>query len=141
MNSQQSLVLSVPQHVARNPVARSIERANLRRWYTATALQVMSQPDGSEAGSLIVGLAEALAIATKASETFNDPADIRGALLDAMAHLVRMTDAGRVWDVEHAGELCEALDYAVQIISGSDPSDKMKAWAWMMNAARNEVTA
>ena len=138
MNSQQSLVLSVPQHVARNPVARSIERANLRRWFTATALQVMSQPDGSEAGSLIVGLAEALAIATKASEEFNDPADIRGALLDAMAHLVRMTEAGR-WNAEHADDLCEALDYAVQLISGSDPHEKMKAWAWMVKAARNEV--
>lgn len=139
MNSQQSLVLSVPQHVARNPVARSIERANLKRWYTATALEASMQADGSPADSLIRGIAEAIAIAIKATDGFNDPSDIKGALLAAMMHLVHMTEAGSKWDAKHAGELCDALDYAVQILSGSDPSDKMKAWAWMVKTARGEV--
>jgi hypothetical protein len=136
-----SITINVPMVLARNPVARAVERANLRRWFTATALQVQSMADGAPCGALLIGLAEALGMATKATEGFDDPHDVRGLLLDAMGRLVAMTDAGSVWDTQHAEPTCDALDVAVQLLASADPKDKLKAWAWCQAAAGSRVAA
>lgn len=136
-----SIVLNLPMVVARNPIARAIERTNLRRWFTDTALQVQVATDGQACESLLIGLSEALGIALKATEGFDDPEDVRGPLLGAMGRLVDMTNAGRLWDTQHAEPLCEALDIAVQLLACADPADKLKAWKWVMRTAQSEVTA
>jgi hypothetical protein len=136
-----SITINVPMVLARNPVARAVERANLRRWFTATALQVQSMADGAPGGSLLIGLAEALGMACKAAEGFDDPQDVRGTLTEAMGRLVAMTDGGSRWDQAHAEPLCDALDIAVQLLAVSSPEDKLKAWAWCQAAAGNRVAA
>lgn len=141
MSSVQPLVLSVPKQVALNPVARAVERAKLKRWFVDTGLQVQTMSHGVDASSLLIGLAEAFGIALKATEGFDDPEDVRGSLLSAMGHLVTMTNAGRVWDAQHAPEICDALEIAVDLLACSDPRDKLKAWQWVMRTAANGMTA
>lgn len=136
MNSQQSLVHTVSQNVARNPIARAIERRRLQQYFTATSLEMLSTPDGKRSDSLICGAAEAMAIAIKATEGWDDPADIGGALIAAMDRLLGMSKAGYLWRAADAPELVEALDYAIQIISGATPAEKMRAWAWAQQVER-----
>jgi len=135
-----SLTLHVPMVVARNPVARSIERARLKAWHTNTALEMQLMQHGAYCESLLVGLAEALAIAIKASDDLDDPNDIRGDLTRAMGYLVDMTNAGRVWDSQHAEALTEALDVAAQLLGVVEPQRKVSAWDWM-NRAREDADA
>lgn len=136
-----SIVSSVPMVIARNPVARAVERANLRRWFTNTGLQVQTMANGAECSSLLIGLAESLGIALKATEGCDDPHDVRGPLLTAIGYLVDMTNAGRVWDAQHAGAICDAMDIAVQLLVSTDPVDKLKAWRWVMETAANGMVA
>jgi hypothetical protein len=133
-----SAVLSVPQIVARNPVARAVERARLKTWFTAMGLEIHAKPHGEHCESLLVGLAEALAIAIRATDGFDDPSDVRGDLTRAMDHLLAMTKADWAWDSACAGELIEALDVAVQLLIASDPKDRLRAWA-VVSRAREET--
>lgn len=136
MNSQQSIVVNVSRNVAHNPIARAIERRRLQQYFTATSLEMLSTPDGKRSDSLICGAAEAIAIAIKSTEGWDDPADICGALVGAMDRLLGMSKAGYLWRAADAHELVEALDYAIQIISGATPAEKMKAWAWAQQVER-----
>jgi hypothetical protein len=131
-----TLIRNTTMAVATNPVARAIERANLRRWHTATALQILSLADGAECSELLTGLAEAIAMGLKTTEGFDDPADVRGQMLAAMGHLVAMTNAGRTWQAQHAPALCDALDAAAQLLAAADPASKLTAWAWVVKAAQ-----
>lgn len=135
----ESIILNVPQVVARNPVARAVERANLRRWLTSTALQVQLMAEGEPCGSLLIGLCEAIGIALKATEGVEDPHGVRDELTQAMTRLVEMTDAGSVWSTRHAEALHDALDVAVQLLGCTDPRDKVRAWNWVRKINRAVV--
>lgn len=136
MNSQQSLVLSVSRNVAHNPIARAIERRRLQQWFTATSLEMLSTPDGKESSALICGVAEALAIAIKTTEGWDDPEDVGGALIGAMDLALQMSQAGYRWQAQHAQTLCDALDLAIQLLCGMQPAEKLRAWAWAQQVNR-----
>ncbi len=136
MSSQQSIVLSVSKNVAQNPIARAIERRRLHQYFTASSIEMLSTPHGKESSSLICGVAEALAIAIKTTEGWSDPEDVCGALIGAMDLALKMSKDGYRWNAEYAHDLVEALDYAIQIISGATPAEKMQAWAWAQQVNR-----
>jgi hypothetical protein len=136
MNSQQSIVLSVPKHVARNPVARSIERKRMHQWAVQVSLEMMALEDGTRCDSILVGVAEAVAIALKTIEGWDDPQGIGLDLIKAMAALQSMAEGGYLWRVADCEQMCAAADYSVQILSGMEPAEKMKAWAWAQKINR-----
>lgn len=139
-----SIINSVSQHVARNPVARSIERARIKRYVSDTITEMRALKHGDDCASLLQGVAEALAIAIKSIEGWDDPQDIGGEMCDAIGEIIPMTGNGHKWDVAVCEKMCRALDAAGQILGGMDPRGKLKAWAWAQEIdirARAEVAA
>lgn len=123
-------------NVAKNPVARAVEKARVKKYFTDNAFEIMAARDGEEKCSLLQGVAETMAIAIKSIEGIDDPHDIGGILVDAMAPIVEMSGDGFKWRAAYAAQLIDALDYAVQILLGVDPADRIKGWAWAQEINR-----
>lgn len=121
---------AVDRNVGRNPVARSIERARLRKWLTAMTTELYLMAEGEPCGPFLKSSAEAIGSAIKAIEGFDDPADVGGLMVDAMGDLARMANAGRAWQTSAAERVAEALDCAVQILCEVDARTKLLAWQW-----------
>ena len=120
----------VSRNVALNPVARSIERQRLAKWFQTNTTELLLLDQGEECGSIVRASAEAIGCAIKSIEGFDDPEDVGGFLVDALADLTRIAQGGFKWDKTHAARVSEALDMAVQILTASDARTKLKAWAW-----------
>ena len=136
-----SFALSVPQHVARNPVARAIERTRLRKFKAETLAEIRALKTWDHAPSLLCGVAEAIAIAAKTIEGWDDPDAIGDVLVDAINAIREMSEAGFVWREKHQALVCEAFDAAMQIIDGQDPRAKVKAWQWSQQIIAAEMAA
>lgn len=127
---------SVPQHVARNPVARAVERARLRKARLDTALELAMLADWEHAPSILCGVADAVAMAIKAIEGMDDPDYLGDAMVDAMDALTEMSGQGFVWRVKHREAVINAFEIAVDILMGTSPQERLKAWAWSQAVAR-----
>lgn len=118
------------QHIARNPVARAIERARIKRYVADTITEMRTLAHGESCPSMLQGVAEALAIAIKSIEGWDDPQDIGGEMCDAIDRIIPMTGDGHRWDAAACEPMCRALDAAGQILGGMDPRGKLRAWRW-----------
>lgn len=125
-----SFALQVQEHVARNPVARAIERQRLKRHVSETVAEMRCLETWAHVPSLIQGVTEAIAMSIKTIEGWDDEDGIGDDLVDAIMRCQEMAEAGFVWQSKHCEPLCLALDYAAQILSGQDARAKVKAWHW-----------
>lgn len=121
----------VPMVIAKNPVARAIERAKLKKWQESVEGELFGLKDGDACSSFLAGVTEVLGIAMKATEDCDDPADIRGTMTEALRRLAGMAEAGK-WQQDAAPLIAEAVDYAAQLVNGSSPQERLAAWAHVM---------
>lgn len=128
--------LRVPEMVARNPVARAIEKANMKRWLTSVQIEMELLKDGDPAKSLIAASVETLAVAIKTLEGWAEDGGLREVMTDAIVCLEHMAHRGYVWNVEATGKVSEAVDYACQVLAGMSAQDKQRAWAWAQEQQR-----
>ena len=125
-----SPTLRVREHVARNPVARAVEKQRQKAFFTRMGLDILAAQEGEPVESLIQGSAECLSITIKAIEGIDDPHDVGGLMVDAMAVLVEMSLDGFRWRTKHAELLTDALDASVQLLAVVDPADRVRGWNW-----------
>jgi hypothetical protein len=138
MNGHQSIVISVSENVAKNKVAQAIERARLRKFFTDVSFEALHLADKAPASSLVLALTEAIGIACKSVEGYNDPAGVRDQLTGALGLMAGMSEDGFLWRAEHAQALVDAMDIAIQILSSADPEEKLKAWVWAQEVESEE---
>lgn len=135
---------SVSPLVARNPVARAIEKANIRRWLAAVQDEMQALKDGDEAQSLIVAVVETICVANKALEDWEDDGNLPVLLTDAVVCCEFMQRQGYRWNTAATERVCDAVDYACQILMAVSPNEKRDAWAWAQKVqlkAREAVAA
>ena len=135
----QTAFLSVTPLIASNPVARSIEKARMRKWLLSIQTEMKLLQDGEPCRSLIACVTETLATAIKTLEGWNDPEALGDAMTDAIVACEYMAGLGYVWRAESSELLCDAVDYACQILAGMSPEDKRRAWAWAQAAKAKGV--
>ena len=125
-----SFIIRLTEHAARNPVARAIERKRLQSLTTTTQIRILALRDGEDCLMVLDSIAEALAIAIKSIDGWDDPDLLGDILSDAIDECSAMaSNAGR-WDERQAQGLSDAFELAVKIIMGQDPKSKTAAWAW-----------
>lgn len=125
-----SLIFSVPQNVARNPVARAIERKRCSDWLKVTTKTIHDARTGEHCPSLLRACVEALSISVKTIQGWDDPQDIGSELVEAIDTCADMVRNNSTWDEAHAGKIADALDAAIQILNAQDPRAKVRAWMW-----------
>ena len=131
----------VTKNVARNPVARAIERKRMATYKTNCIAELRALAPGEEAPSLMMGVAEAIAIAAKSIEGWDDPDEIGSVLVEAMDAVKYMSGKQFAWEPGACDVICEAFDAAMQILSWQDPREKVKAWVWAQNIVAAEMAA
>lgn len=116
--------------VARNPVARAVEKANMQKWLRSVQIEMGLLGDGEVAESLIVAITETLAVACKTLDGWEDDGGLIDMMTEALEALAHMANAGMKWNREKFQLVSEATDYACQVLWGMSAIEKQKAWAW-----------
>lgn len=125
-----SLIKRVPQNVARNPVARAIERKKCLDWLKSTTEDIRKAKSGDHCPALLKDCIEAQSIAVKTIEGWDDPQDIGTELVESIDVCADMVRDDSTWKEEHADRICAALDASIQILNAQDPRAKLRAWIW-----------
>lgn len=131
----------VTQNVARNPVARAIERKRMETYRVQCTAELRALQHGQVDRSLLMGVAEAIAIAAKSIEGWDDPDEIGTVLVEAMEAIKYISGKDFAWELGACDLICEAFDASMQILSGQDPREKLKAWVWAQNIVAAEMAA
>ena len=122
--------------VASNPVAKAVERARLRKWAEAAIDQAEGMQEGQECGSFLAESIELVLMALKAMEGWDDPGAIGDAMVEGVQAAERMVISGSKWNPAEFDLFADSVHYAVQVISGVTPTERMKAALWA-NAIKN----
>ena len=125
-----TFVIRLDEHAARNPVARAIERKRLQSLITTTQIRILSLKDGEDCLVVLDSIAEALAIAIKSIDGWDDPDLLGDILSDAIDECSAMASNRGRWDERQARGLSDAFELAIKIIMGQDPNAKTAAWEW-----------
>lgn len=121
---------SVPQHVSRNPVARSIAQSKLTSALREFALTLYGLEHGSVQGDNLMAAAQVLAVGLLLAP--EDSAEF-AAMQDAQNAIVARSEDGFRWHQADAGEIDIGMVAAMQVI-GRAPAVKVQG-AWRKVAA------
>lgn len=116
--------------VASNPVAKAVERARLRKWAESVIAMAEEMPEGQECGSILSESIELVLMALKAMEGWDDPECIGDAMVEGVQAAERMVIAGSKWNPAEFDVFADAVHFAVQIISGVTPTERVNAALW-----------
>jgi hypothetical protein len=122
---------TVPQHVARNPVARSVAQRKMAFALREFALDLYSLDHGTEQRDKLVAAAQVLAAGLILAP--EDSAEF-AAMADAQAAIVKRSADGFRWHRDDAGEIDIGMVAAVQVI-GKAPALKVQAAFLKVGAA------
>lgn len=117
--------------VSVNPVSMSIDRKRLNRSRVDTLIEMELMQDWQHCPSLLQGVAEAIAMAIKTIEGWDDENGLGDVMVDAMDIITELSSQGHIWRTGKKAEmLIQAFDEACQILMGQPPREKLKAWVW-----------
>lgn len=117
--------LIVPEHVSRNPVARAIQRVQVRKAVADFATRLHLLSDGEECLPDIDATGRTVAVAQTILEDRGMPDDTLTAGMDA---LVDMAEHGYRWRSKYAGTLDAALQQAQDVFAQATAKETQMAW-------------
>lgn len=121
----------VNPNVYGNQVSRAIDRARLGRHLNETVSEMGSLTSGDHCPSLLQGAAQAIAMAMKTIEGFDDEQGAGDEMLAALKVITDASGRGFVWpEGDEAAMLIDGFDMAVRILMQMPPDMKLDAWVW-----------
>lgn len=119
------------RNIHSNPVSLAIDRTKLRRHLEETVSEMRSMQDWQHCPSLLQGAAQAIAMAIKTIEGFEDAQGVGDEMLTALDAITEMSGRGFVWlGGGLADTLINGFDVACRILMQMPPDMKLKAWEW-----------
>lgn len=119
----------VPQHVARNPIARALARARLRQSCTEFALQLYSLPPGAYVASEALAASRVLMVAMHAlvlTQRGESP-DAR-VIAGGVSTLAQLSERGWRWRTVDAPAIDAALVRARDVMAAAPAQLVQRAW-------------
>jgi hypothetical protein len=117
--------LVVPQHVARNPIARAIQRQKVRVAVADFATRLHLLDAGEQCAADLDATARTLGVAAAVLEArglFDESIE------DGLAALSDMARHDCLWKPEHAGSLDAALQQAQDVFAQATAEETRVAW-------------
>lgn len=133
-----SFFLVVSQNVARNPVARAVQRAKLASAMRDFQLNLYFLADGTEQGENIQAAAKVLAVALRLVEMRGLELHRANVLRGAMSCLEAASNRRFLWRSQDAPAIDAGMERAAEIVTESSAQDVQKAWLFVES---EEVTA
>jgi hypothetical protein len=117
--------LVVPEHVARNPIARAIQRRKVAEAVDRFATRLYMLEAGEECASDLDATARTLGVALAVLEArkLED-----ATLADGLAVLTNMAQHSCCWQPEYAGTIYAALMQAQDVFSQASAEETRLAW-------------
>jgi hypothetical protein len=128
----------VPDHVARNPVARSIARRRLEGAVRDFALQVYLQADGSMVQQPLMAGAHVLAVAVRLAEMRAQRDEDRNSpalrvMAGGMSAIAQCSSRGWRWRSLDAVAVDTAISAALELLRTATAQETRAAWAHVEN--------
>lgn len=129
----------VNPNVYGNQVSRAIDRARLGKYLGETVAEMRALQDLQRSpttislycASLLQGAAQAIAMAMKTIEGFEDEQGAGDEMLAALKVITDASGRGFVWpEGDEAAMLIDGFDMAVRILMQMPPDMKLDAWVW-----------
>lgn len=130
---KQSRAIQAVITLASNPVARAIERAQLKAHNKAMQAEMRSMQDGALCSGLVKGVGQSVGMAMKTIEGWDDPDSVGDALEAAQRAMISMHNADAdefFWRSEHTALMCDAIDCATQVLAGMPAEANIRAKLW-----------
>ena len=121
----------VPEHVARNPIARAIARQNIARATAEYSTRLLMLQDGEECASDLDATARVLGVAVAVLEARKTT---DATLTAGLAALVEMARMGCRWDSMFADRIDAALQQANDVFAQATATETRLAWVRVMRA-------
>ena len=119
----------VPEHVARNPIARAIARQQITAATAEFSTRLHMLQDGEECASDLDATARTLGVALAVLEQRGMADETLSA---GLAALVDMARASCAWKQSHAGTLDAALLQARDVFTQATATETRTAWVRVM---------
>ena len=120
----------VRQDLARNFVARAVQRDNVAREMRTFRISLYMLESGSEQVEAIQAAAIVLAVAIRVlecrGELYLTPASV---MLEAFSALQGMAENGHRWRASDAPAIDVGMGYAVDVHAGAKAAELQKAWS------------
>jgi hypothetical protein len=113
-----------------NPVCVAIEKANMLKFARGASLAIYVMDDGADCMSLMHGIANTIATATKAIEGMDDPHLIGDLFKESLDLLVEASNRGFTWRKADADSFDTSLGYAIDVLTGISPMERVDAAIW-----------
>jgi hypothetical protein len=123
--------LCVPEHVARNPIARAIARQQIAKATAEYSTRLHMLEDGEECASDLDATARVLGVALAILEARKTTDDTLTAGLAALADMARM---GCRWESMFAGRIDAALQQANDVFQQATATETRLAWVRVVAA-------
>lgn len=121
----------VSQHVARNPVARAVQRAKLASAMRDFQLTLYFLADGTEQADNIQAAAKVLAVALRLAEMRGLELHRANVLRGAMSCLEAASNRRFVWRSQDAPAIDAGMERAAEIVTESTAQDVQMAWVFV----------
>lgn len=119
----------VPEHVARNPVARAMAKRRMDAQWRDHAIRIHTMIDGEDARGDIQVTSFLLAVAMKALEFEGKTESADGRVITGgMGALRDMAVTGNVWRTRHRNSVDVAMQRAKEVFDKSPPVVTQKAY-------------
>lgn len=115
----------VPEHVSRNPVARAIQRVQVRNAVANFSTRLHLLTEGEQCPADIDATGKTLAVAQTVLEARGMPDDTLASGIDA---LIDMAQQGYRWQTRYAGALDAALQQAQDVFAQASATETRAAW-------------
>ena len=123
--------LVVGQNVARNPVARAVQRAKLASAMREFSLTLYFLEDGTEQSDNIQAAAKVLAVALRLVEMRGLELHRANVMRGAMSCLEAASNRRFVWRSQDAPAIDAGMERAAEIVTESSAQDVQQAWVFV----------
>jgi hypothetical protein len=135
--SETTFFLRVPEHVARNPVARAVAKARVRQAVLDFRLALYGLPDGSEQRANMQAAAQVLCCALRICEVRKEM-DRTAVMRGAMSGLIQRSKDG-IWREADAVAVDVAMGHALDVINGATAGEVQEAWIFVQRLSDEAV--
>lgn len=125
--------LVVPQHVARNPVARAIARQRMQAAVRDFAIQLHLLPDGADVRAELSAAARVLAVAVRVAELMSPERDTPAlrVMAGGMGAIAQCSARGWRWRLLDTVAIDRALQEALDLMQTAAATETRAAWLYV----------
>lgn len=121
----------VDEHVARNPVARAVQRAKLESAIREFQLQLYFLEDGTAQNDNLLAAAKVIAVALRLHEVTGLPAHEANVLKGALSCIEHATARGCKWRSADAPAIDAGIDRAAALVNRCTAQQVRDAWRFV----------